>query len=61
MMYDITPSGLIKIKRAEMRKASNDDLLSLFSRYTASLMWGGGMTASTIKSLKAELRQRGLV
>ena len=60
MFYDITPTGLIKIKRAAMRKASDKALLDLFSRFCASLMFGGGLTAATERSLKAELKSRGL-
>ena len=61
MMYDVTPSGLIKIKRAEMRKANDEQLMSLYSKMVVSMLWGSGLTASTTKSLKAELKKRGLL
>jgi len=62
MIYDVTPTGLIKVKRSEFKKGTDEELMNLYVRFIRSSFWGsGGLTAATERALKAELKARRLV
>ena len=62
MVYDVTPTGLIKVKRSEFKKGSDEELMNLYVRFIRSRFWGGGgLTKATERALNAELKVRRLV